>query len=212
MEAGEIAEDIQTIIIALLQGKKTLALALLRALLRDDEYRIAKRYTKAIARVKCEFERLNECTAYPLDFSSQDRLYWDGMIGYCIEAVGVGPLIDDLRAAAGGKWNILYFLMAEKGKRTSRWDGLIIRKEEEKREREKAEYAAGGEAMMKQLGEILGGKAMKRVDPDWVRRLELEQEEIIDGFSRREIRMTNEIQTRLQTIQIQLGKYARGEL
>lgn len=212
MEAGQIAIEVQTIILALLRGEKRLALALLRSLVTQDEYRAAKRCGGAVTRIKAEFGRISGEPAYPADFSGEDRLHWDGTIGHYVEAIGVGPLIDDMRQAAGGKRNILYFLVAEKGKRSSRWDLLLLRKEEAKRQREKADHREGGRQLMKRLREIIQGDMLKNMEPGWVIRLRKEQETLLDQLTSGKNRMTEEIELRLRTIRTQLKRFERGEL
>ncbi|MBN2200458.1 hypothetical protein JW777_00720 [bacterium] len=190
------------------QWQKLLVVA--RGLMEFDGSLYLKRNAGAVERVKEAFQRIHGKPAYPARVV--DTMKWDRKLAGIVDAIGVSPLIDDMKQnSAAFPESIFYYVHSVSG-RSPRWE-LLMFDEIRRREREDLDL---WKVMADSIGAESGLQAGRSVDPDWVTQARRRLEELMAQSKRARgtvytgmIREMKTIEARLQTQGFEVRK--KGE-
>ena len=136
-------------------------MVVVRGLMEFDSSLYLKRNRNAVERVKEAFARIHGKPAYPA--RSTDWVQWDRQLAVIVDATGVAPLIDDMKASVNYYPESIFYYIHSLSDKTPRWDLLMydeIRKHEQK-DKELWNLMSGAMAE-------LARTTVKQPDPEWV--------------------------------------------
>ncbi len=148
--------------------------AALRELNAARRHGLNHRHRQQIERIEQYFQQVSGRPAWPGNFQPGQLIHFRDVLGQLCECVPLAKLLDDLKAEAGGRNSLLYFISTEQGKRASRWEMLALKEKEEQHERDKLKWQAESVAAY----ERLFGKTGPAEIPSWVVLLEDERRRI----------------------------------
>jgi len=155
----------------------------------EDGYRALKQNQNAVERIIKYFQGFKKCPNMEVDFETRKT------IALYIERLGVGALLDDIKAALAANPKIKtlnYFIISQKGKKTPRWGMLYFDKLNQDWETRKMSELAAPD-----LGCVIG----KKIEPEWV--LEARQRLI-------ELEAQKNYSQEYQTLKLRIAKYERN--
>jgi hypothetical protein len=151
----------------------------LRELIAEESFWAQSSKSRQISRVEEVFRALTRRSPWPENFRAAERIYWRGRLGGILMGVPLGRLIDDLKATAAGRQNLLYYLISEGGTRASRWEMLLCQCREQEWRREKQQEARDaarffGENAGRGSARLCGTTGTLNDEADWVNDLRQE--------------------------------------
>jgi len=157
-------------------------MVVVRGLMEFDSSLYLKRNRNAVERVKEAFARIHGKPAYPA--RSTDWVQWDRQLAVIVDATGVAPLIDDMKASVNYYPESIFYYIHSLSDKTPRWDLLMydeIRKHEQK-DKELWNLMSGAMAE-------LALTTVKQPDPEWVVKARRRWEEL--AFASKVLRGVN---------------------
>ncbi len=164
---------IREVIWELLRLETFAAEARLREINAARRHGLQHRHGQQIRRIEEYFERCAGRGAWPADFQPGQLIHFREVLGGLLSMAPLRIYLDDLKADAGVRRSLLYYLSTEQGKRASRWEMLALAHKQTEYESEKARWA---EEAKSAFARIFGDEGSGK--PAWVQRLEDEARQL----------------------------------
>lgn len=172
-------------------------MVVVRGLMEFDSSLYLKRNRNAVERVKEAFARIHGKPAYPA--RSTDWVKWDRQLAVIVDATGVAPLIDDMKASVNYYPESVFYYIHSLSDKTPRWE-LLMYDEIRKHEQEDKEL---WNLMSETMAELVKA-TVKAVDPEWVVKARRRWEEL--AFASKTLRGVNYLEAtrEMKTIEARL--------
>jgi hypothetical protein len=174
-------------------------MTVVRGLMEFDSSLYLKRNRNAVERVKEAFARIHGKPAYPAQSTTFYPHHWDKQLAVIVDATGVAPLIDDMKASVNYYPESIFYYIHSLSNKTPRWD-LLMYDEIRRHEQEDKDLWN----IMSEAYEELTRTTVKAVDPEWVVKARRRWEEL--AFASKTLRGTNYLEAtrEMQTIEVRL--------